>query len=74
MESQLKRITIVPEKLDADGNLKTVETATVVLAVPMTPKGRENVKSLLDILNKEWVNVSISPLQLTLQEVSSGKG
>jgi len=68
MDAQIKKITIVPPKLDKEGFQITQETATITLAVPIdTGIQKEAVKALFDILSKEWVKVEITAQQQTLK-------
>ena len=61
MDAKLKKIQVTPMKFDSQGDVQKEEFATVTLEVPMDSAGqREEIISVLDLLNQEWVVLNIS--------------
>ena len=64
MDAQLKKIAITPAKFDEDGDIKSVEFATLTLDVPLDSKTqREAIVELMTLLDNEWVKVEVQSLQ-----------
>jgi len=71
MDAKLKKISIDPVKLNADGEIQKSEMATITLEVPLdTISQKDEIVDLLDVLSKEWVKVSITSQQVTLSKLS----
>ena len=67
MDALIKKIQVVPKKLDNEGTEKEPENATITLDVPIdTIAQKDCIKALLDILSNEWVMVEITEKQTTL--------
>ena len=60
MDAKLKKIQVTPTKFDNQGDIQKEEFATVTMEVPMDSEGqREEIISVLDLLNQEWVVLNI---------------
>ena len=64
MDAQLKKIIVTPAKFDKDGAIKSSESATLTLDVPLDSAAqREALVELMTLLDNEWVKAEIQSLQ-----------
>lgn len=73
MDAVFRKITITPVKLDAEGGIKKLEGATIVLDIPLDSATQKNeILKILDLLSDESVILTIEAKQLKLDLAASG--
>ena len=67
MDAQIKKIQVVPSKLDEHGEIKKPEFATITLEIPMDSTiQKKEIVGLFETLRSEYVSVVIEPFQKPL--------
>ena len=60
MDAKLKKIQITPMKFNKEGDVQKEEFAMLTLEVPLDSlTQKEEVMSLLDLLTREWVRLTV---------------
>jgi len=73
MNAVFQKITISPVKLDAEGDIKKLEGARIVLDIPLdSATQKAEVLNILDLLSDEQIILSITARQLKLDLAASG--
>lgn len=73
MEAAFRKITITPVKLDAEGDVKKREGATIVFDIPLdSTEQKVEILNLLNLLSDEWVTLNVLPKQLKLDLAANG--
>lgn len=73
MDATLRKVTITPVKLDAEGNVKKVKGATIVFDVPLdSTEQKAEILALLDLLSNEWITLNVVEKQMKLDLAASG--
>lgn len=68
MDAILKKIQITPVKRNKNDEITGPATALITVEVPLDGEiQQQEVSSLLDILTKEWIKVTITANQLTFR-------
>ena len=67
MDAIIKKITISPVKRNKDNEITGPATALIMLEVPLDGiKQQQAVFDVVSIMNSDWIKVSISTSQMTL--------